>query len=283
MRRLALIVLSAALAAAALLAPAAGAATPKPATPSSGGDLYLLQATGGSLGAKKLVLHGVQPRAVTFTDRPRRAGGTLPVAGLTSGWSRTFGAVPPNAALQVSGAPKDRDVALIELRHPRYDAATETLTFTVLRLDHTGDPALKEFDRRADGDAVKSFGPSSLFVDSGSEAPVWVTFKIHAAIGGPVGITFESGELTYLGNVSGIKAATVPGYTTIGRKLMIIGTEPGGGEIDATVTAQITPTAGQIKGLAQINEGGSVEVTVEGGTTRKVGNEHFELAIPEGS
>ncbi len=281
-RRLALMFLSSSLAASALLAPASGAASQsRPGSP-SGGDLYLLQSEGGSLSANKLVLRGVQPGVTTFTDRPRRSAGSFPTAKLASNWAETFGAVAPNGALEVQGAPKDRDVALLELRRPRYDAKAETLTFTVHRLNHTGDSALKEFDRRADGDAVKSFGPSSLFVDSGGEVPVWVTVQVHTAIAGPVTLTLD-GEVTYLGTVKGIRTTTVPGYTTIGRRVMFFGTEPGGGELDATVSAQITPTAGQLAGVAQISEGSSVEVTVEGGNPVKLPNGKFEIPIPGGS
>jgi hypothetical protein len=283
-RRFTLLILSASLAAAAFLAPASGAATQGRPASSSDGDLYLLQSEGGSLSANKLVLRGVQPGVTTFTDRPRRSAASIPTAKLASGWGRTFGDVAPNAALDVQGAPKDRDVALLELRRPRYDTKTDTLTFTVHRLDHTGDTALEEFDRRADGDAVRNFGATSLFVDSGGEEAAEVTLQVHTSMEGPVTLNFD-GEIQYLGVNSGIRAPiggvpSAAGNIAIGSKTMSFGTEPGAGELDAHLFAEIAPTAGHLAGNAQISEGGTVEVTIGEGTPVRLSNGPFDIPIP---
>jgi hypothetical protein len=278
-RRLAVMTLSLALAAAVLLAPGAGAAAK--ATP--GGDLYLLQAKGGVIGGSKLVLHGVQPSVASFSDRPRRSAGSIEAPRLAARWGKIFGGVAPNAALEVQGAPKDADVALIELRSPRYDRADHTLTFSVHRLKHVGDPALKELDRRADGDAVKKFGAASLFIDNGGEPEVGVTVRAYTVGNGPVSVLF-SGGIQYLGGVTGINTPVLQGKAATGevdftsKSLIFDATDEGNG-MSADVYVEVASTGGHLTGEASLVNGGSIELVIGEGAPIKLSNGPFDIPV----
>jgi hypothetical protein len=248
------------------------------------GRLYLLQTQGGSLRGKKLVLHGVEPRATSFTDRPQRSAGSLTTGRLASSWGTIFGAVAPNAALEVQGAPAGRDVALLELRRPRYDARTHTLTFSVRRLRHTGDPALAEFDRRADGDAVKRFGPASLFVDSGGGPTVSVEAEVFVPAGKTLAVEFEGGMSQSNGTyISGIQTppanlGTSTGTMSLQGSTMSFTATLGGGGMRAQVLVFVSESEGKISGEASIPaEGGEVSISVSNKPFKKIADGKFSI------
>jgi hypothetical protein len=275
--------LSFSLAAAGLLVPSAGAAPkPTPAT-RSGGNLYLLQTEGGSISGSRLVLHGVQARVTSFTDRPRRSAGSPLTRNLAADWGSIFGTVAPNAALEVQGASRGEDVALLELRAPRYDAATRTLTFSVRRLSHTGDPALKEFDRRADGDAVKKFGAASLFVDSGGEAAVPVSVRFFGTTNGPVSVSFD-GEIQYLGGVTDVSTPIAGNEVSDGNiyfasKTFTVFAGSTGGGMSADVFAEIVPSEGRLSGNAELQNGGTIELVIGESAPVRLSNGPFEIPL----
>jgi hypothetical protein len=79
-----------------LLAAGATAAAAPPAPP---GELFLLQAEGGSLarapdGGLRLVLREPDAKVIAFADRPARVGGARPLGRFVARWSRTFGDDP---------------------------------------------------------------------------------------------------------------------------------------------------------------------------------------------
>lgn len=272
------------LAIAAVLAPTAQARPQAPTEAESGGDLYLLQTTGGSISGSKLVLRGVAPDVTTFTDRPRRAAGTVGVAALAKGWAKIFDSAP-NAALEVQGAPKNRDVALVELSKPRYSAAAATLTFTVHRLKHTGDKALAEFDGRADGNAVTNFGPASLFVDSGGEALVPATVRVTIPQNANLTIEFEGGASYGSGvYLSGLvtpptfgQPATSTGLIFLqGPKLTFEATAGAG--MEAEVIAFVSDPNGQVTGTATIPANAEATISIAGGGTQKLAGGKFSIA-----
>ena len=108
----------------ALILPACGAAGAAAATPPApAGELFLLQAEGGSLtrsahGDLRRVLREPDWAVVTFADRAARVGGARHLGRFVAAWARTFGDDPPKAALQRDGAPVSRDVVLLELGRP---------------------------------------------------------------------------------------------------------------------------------------------------------------------
>jgi hypothetical protein len=249
----------------------------------SGGDLYLLQTKGGSLSGSKLVLRGVQPDVTTFTDRPRRSAGSVGVARLAARWQRIFDSAP-NAALEVQGAPKSRDVALIELSSPRYRAATRTLTFTVRRLQHSGDKALAEFDNRADGDAVKEFGPASLFVDSGSEALVPALVRVTVPESSSLKIEFEApvsyGSGVYLAGITTPPTQGVPPTST--GEISLVGSalafeaSPGAG-MTAEVILFVSESNGYVSGQAKLPANAEATISIRGGAPTALTNGKFSI------
>jgi hypothetical protein len=75
-----------------------------------------------------LVLYGVDPAAVWFTDRPNRESGLMPLTDLMADWrSLGFVADPPNAAVGFH----DGSRAVVELTSPRYDPASAVWMATV--------------------------------------------------------------------------------------------------------------------------------------------------------
>jgi hypothetical protein len=168
-----------ALLALAALAPAGQAASGKRSGP--GSLLYVQQTEGGSLrhldsGGFELRLAGVSPRVSTFTDRPRRRAGSTRLRSFIARWGKAgFAADPPNAALVLDRAPRSRDVAMLTLSHPRYNARQETLTYRVKPLRGKDSGALAAIVKRADPVRPGAFGSASLFVDDGAEEVGYAT------------------------------------------------------------------------------------------------------------
>jgi hypothetical protein len=167
------VVLSRAVAAAALAVVAllAGSASASAAT----SLLFVQQTDGGTLtktGAStfRLTLRGVAPSVTTFTDRPARAAGAEPAARFLARWrERGFAAEAPNAALVMDGAPKDRDVVILTLSHPRYHPRTRTFTYAARPVPGTSRRALQSFAARRDPVRELRFGAASLFIDDASD------------------------------------------------------------------------------------------------------------------
>jgi hypothetical protein len=146
----------------------------------SGGLLFVQNARGGSLLPAKgrnhrLVLRGVDDRAVYFSDRPRRIAGTLTVRELLKTLGFHTGTPHPNAVLNVFTR-RGQDALPIELRNPRYRRGKDRLAFTVRKLRSSGEPirgvtpryrALDRFGNRLDRSLPRRFGRAALFIDDG--------------------------------------------------------------------------------------------------------------------
>jgi hypothetical protein len=150
---------------------AVGAAAPRVPGNEPTGTLYLLQGATGSLervhGQLRLSLAAPNHTVTTFEDRPARLGGAEPLRAFVRGWRRSFGHTPPNAALMIDRAPASHNVALLELRAPRYDSRHQMLSFAVRRLKVTWNVHLRTFARQADRTVPAHFRRSTLFIDSG--------------------------------------------------------------------------------------------------------------------
>lgn len=73
---------------------------------------------------------------VWFTDRPLRHSSRLSAEKFVAEWARNgFASDPPNAALTGVGGGKTYDV-VVELRNPKWNATTKTLTFDVKPLEN---------------------------------------------------------------------------------------------------------------------------------------------------
>ena len=158
------------------LVPPAGAESNPPAgTPTKPAPvLYTVSASGGTLipgsgkGTFVLALTGVNPSATWFTDRPARRAGTASVGGTLK--SVGFGNDPPNAVIEVPGAPANQDAMAVTLRDPVYDEGAATLQFAAERLPKVG-ADLKGFRPELDPELAPNFGAVALFIDDG-DAPV---------------------------------------------------------------------------------------------------------------
>src|SRR5260370_28522855 len=89
--------------------------------PSSKMDvLYVQNAKSVTLEKGKLVLHGVNPATICFTDRPARLAGHLPTSSFIPLWSQgkdSFLKDPPNATLSIFSGDKVSDF-VVEIRNP---------------------------------------------------------------------------------------------------------------------------------------------------------------------
>ena len=131
--------------------------------------LGVVSARGGSFDGKRLTLTGVQPQVTWFSDRPAREAGLLPVSGLSEAFFARQ--VPPNAAVVIEGAPASRDVVVVELSKPRYDAKAHQFSFAAKQVAadrvFTGmHPRLSQFAARADAKIPTHFAESAVFVDT---------------------------------------------------------------------------------------------------------------------
>lgn len=82
--------------------------------------LYVQNARSVTLENGKLVLHGVNPATICFTDRPARLAGHLPTSSFIPLWSEgrdSFLKDPPNATLSIFSGEKVSDV-VVEISNP---------------------------------------------------------------------------------------------------------------------------------------------------------------------
>lgn len=137
--------------------------------------LFVQQTDGGTLkktgtSTYRLTLRGVSPSVASFEDRPGRSAGSERAGTFVSRWSgRGFAKDAPNAALVVDGAPRSRDVVMLTLSRPRYNAAARTFTYVARPMKGAPGGALKALTARRDALREYRFGAASLFVDDGSD------------------------------------------------------------------------------------------------------------------
>jgi hypothetical protein len=262
-----------------ILALTAGAACAAP----SGGTLFVQQAKGGSLikrgGGWQLVLREPASRTTTFSDRPARVGGSLSLAKLVSSWHADFGTDAPNAALEITDAPQARDVALLELSSPHYDASRGLLTFRARPLRTNSDPALATLAHRADRGVHGGFGRASLSIDNGAEGNV-VTFEFT---GIPQGAAIElsltgKGERYHFDPAASFLSST-PGIQWTGEpSILFMNCSFPGCSGTATLSVEAPPSV-PLVGHAVLPETGTVTATWAAGpvTILPVGGGPFSL------
>jgi hypothetical protein len=112
--------------------------------------LYVQNAKGVTLEKGKLVLRGVNPATICFTDRPARLAGHLPTRSFIPLWSEgkdSFLKDPPNATLSIFSGDKVSDV-VVEISNPVLSGSNLTYNAKVL-----------------EGAASVRGGECSLFID----------------------------------------------------------------------------------------------------------------------
>jgi hypothetical protein len=153
----------------------AGAVAPASAAGAHGGTLYVQQAGDGTLvragHAWHLVLERPDAHVIAFSDRPARTGAAVTLAAFVDGWAAAFGGDPPNAAIEIAGAPPSRDVALVELSKPRLRRHGRRLVYRAVPLTATS-ATLGGLARRADRGIAGHLGRVTVFIDDGSALTV---------------------------------------------------------------------------------------------------------------
>jgi len=112
--------------------------------------LYVQNAKSVTLENGKLVLHGVNPSTICFTDRPARLAGHLSTSSFIPLWSEgkdSFLKEPPNATLSIFSGDKVSDV-VVEISNPVLSGSNLTYNAKVL-----------------EGAASVRGGECSLFID----------------------------------------------------------------------------------------------------------------------
>ena len=271
---------------------ACGAAGAAAATsPPPPGELFLLQAEGGSLargpdGDLRLVLRDPDAKVITFADRPARVGGERPLGRFVARWNRTFGDDPPNAALQLDDAPASRDVVLLELGRPRRDRADGTVTFRVRTLRTTRRVQLSAIARRADAGVARRFGRASLFIDDGPSAIGYqVSINLLGGVPSAAPVTFSltlgnsqfqpSGQLQ---QAIGFGRTVTPSLTVDLSAQALAVTLPSGQQVVGTVDVDLPASGRVVQGNVVLPVGYQVTVSSEAGsvTTAQSG----PIAIP---
>jgi hypothetical protein len=123
------------------------------------GEMILVEGTDD---VYSLVLRGVSPSTVYFSDRPERIVGQVPTGRFLEGLGFADDN-PPNAALDLAIGNKS-DIVVVELRNPRYDGNLGELRYDVQVLK-TAEGALAEFSGRNVAAVPATFEGASLFID----------------------------------------------------------------------------------------------------------------------
>lgn len=110
-----------------------------------------------------LTLEGVSPQTIAFSDQPERVVGQVLMQQFIDNFFRSKECIP-NAAIEVVGADEDHDVVVAELLNPNYDAANQTLKYTMKVLEQANH-TYAEFNNRSDKTLMPTFGPAALFID----------------------------------------------------------------------------------------------------------------------
>ena len=195
--------------------------------------LYVQQTAAGSLVHTahrwQLVLRDPSPEITTFADRPARVGGSLSLQNFVKQWRAEFHHVAPNAALEIAGAPANRNIALIELGTPHRDARRDTITFDISPLKRTSATRLQTLARGADPLRTGSFGRATLFIDDGTSMQFPFAMGVSGTQNGSgFTLTFNQAQLT-LSSTSESTFTSEQGMTYVYSPNAIMGSPISGG------------------------------------------------------
>jgi hypothetical protein len=112
----------------------------------------------------RIMLSGVGPDTIYFSDRPQRIAGSMEMAKFLRAFPFSPNN-PPNAAIVLT-TPKsqDADVIVVELTKPVYDAKQRTLSYDVKVLDNAP-KGLAYYAEKRDARLPAKFEEVSLFID----------------------------------------------------------------------------------------------------------------------
>jgi len=129
--------------------------------------LFVQMATSGSFtetdDGYSLVLEGINPLTVYFTDRPNRIAGHMSTEELVNKWpsgNDSFEKDPPNAVMAIVEPDGTQNAITIALTNPVYDLETMTLQYTAYIIKDEVDAA-----EQVDVSFPEEFGDVALFID----------------------------------------------------------------------------------------------------------------------
>lgn len=188
-----------------------------------------------------LTLDGLD--AVTmFTDRPFRRARLISPAALSQNWSTWFADSAPNAVLTWdAGSGKPPTSLVVALTKPRYDSASDSLTFTAFRIRRLHDPAEKGANWKRQTTPAE-FTAASLFIDS--TGTVTVDGCTVASGASCPGADLSGANLSYLeivtGDFSGANMQRVTTFTSLFQYVDFTGVDFAGADLSSTLFAAAT-------------------------------------------
>ena len=117
-------------------------------------------------GTYELVMQGVDPEVVAFTDRPFRDTGLLTTQQMVNSWGKAFADAAPNGVLVAHHIGQPADSTVVELFNPRVDGTTMTYTVRVLADENTSKNIVGDTTTTAVPTPPATFALASLFIDN---------------------------------------------------------------------------------------------------------------------
>jgi hypothetical protein len=252
------------------------------AAPVTTGTLYVQQAANASLvrsgTAWKLVLDRPDAHVIAFADRPARTGTAVRVSSFVGGWPATFGGDPPNAALEVEGAPASRDIALLELSAPRLSRGGRRLTYRARPLTATS-ASLDGLAKRADRGISGHLGRVTLFIDDGASDSGVLTISVTAM---PTDQIYYALPLTLSATPGASFIASTP-YTyweTVAGGVEIVCDQAAPGPCTASLSV---PVAADPTQPLTLTIGGTMTMSWSGGPPQAINGTEQSVTLPPGS
>jgi hypothetical protein len=153
---------------------ASPAPVPSPAADASVSLLYVQYAgqtmlVPGTADVHTLVMTGVRPQTIYFSDRPNRITGAMPLATFVDSFATMFATSAPNASLigHLESGGHEEEAVVVTLLSATYDEAAATLTYEVRLLDAEliTDVAFEQ-EPLTVFDAAREYAEASLFIDN---------------------------------------------------------------------------------------------------------------------
>jgi hypothetical protein len=116
--------------------------------------------------ATQLVMEGVDPHTIMFSDRPDRLADVVDTGGFSDQWDEMFAGSAPNAVLVEHRPSGTTDSLVVILSRPVFDGATRTLSYDIEVLADEQLPESVDGLTGAVHDEVpREFRSASLFID----------------------------------------------------------------------------------------------------------------------
>jgi hypothetical protein len=254
------------------------------AAPTTTGTLYVQQAANAQLvgagSAWKLVLDRPDAHVIAFADRPARTGTAQRLSTFVRGWDAAFGGDPPNAALQVEGAPPSRDIALLELSAPRLSRGGHRLIYRARPLTATS-ATLGGLAKRADRGIKGRLGRVTLFIDDGSSATGVVSVQATGVAPGML-VQFNLPDNTFAVSAGVTTTTDTLSQWGVGISTLTFqcnATSPCNGSATAVVNA---PPSQPLNALFIINSG-AMSGSWSGGAVQSFAAPGAQVPLPPGS